>query len=126
MIFNPTHPSEIIAEALNHFGTDLADPAVRKQVNQFILSCLSGMELMGRIVRVPWCVSVALSPLGEVQILMLPDALKDRPTQYKQQEGLHVITDTDTGVKTESTDLFAGLTQHARNVEKYLNAHYRN
>lgn len=126
MTFNPKHPSEIVAEAINRFGVDLSEVTVREQICQFILSCLSDMELMGRMARVPWCVSVSLSPLGELEFLILPDSLKNRATRYVQEAGTHVITDVDTGVKTETTDLFAGLTQHARDVEQYLNTHYRN
>jgi hypothetical protein len=126
MTFDPKHPSEIIAEAINRFGADLSQVVVREQICQFILSCLSDMELTGRMARVPWCVSVSLSPLGVIEFLVLPDSLKNRATRYVQEASIHVIVDVDTGVTTEATDLFVGLTQHARDVEQYLNAHYRN
>lgn len=126
MMFVPNHPAEIIAEALNRYGADLSTPEVRDQIRQFIVDCLSSLEQRGHLARVPWCVAVSASPLGDLEFLVIPHSLRNRVTRYTQRGDTHLITDVDTAVTTEAANLLVGLTQHAEAVEKYLNAHYRN
>jgi len=126
MTFIPTSPREVIAEALNRFGANIEEPEVLDQVCEFILKCLLDLEKGGHMVSVPWCVAVSVSPLGQLEFVMIPATLKGRTTRYVKNEVAHVITDVDTSVATEAVNLFTGLAQHAHDVEKHLNTYYRN
>ena len=126
MSFKPTHPTELVAEAINRFGDKIDTPEARKSAERFIRETLASIEEQGLINPVPWFVDVSVSRDGCAHFVVVPEVLIDRATRHVERGGNHVLIDAVTNVTTERDTLLSGIADHALSVEKHLNKHTRN